>query len=271
MKIYGTGTSGTLGKHLPKSVAALNINLASGNKTFNDLKFERVSNLLHLAGIVGPSEVLKDVDYARAVNINGTLLLAEEFLKKSEGIFYYVSTSHVYAYSEMPLTESSPLGPANVYAEQKLEAEESLLGLFRHHQNRLCIVRLFSVLDWDVAPFTLGGAIRNLIEPESKYILSNASDVRDFLTPKTIAETLYQIATKSELTGVTNLCSSNAISVGKAAIKMLTESGIAVPNNRIVWSKSSNPLIVGDNSTLLLAHPDLKLTWKPSKRLLSGL
>jgi hypothetical protein len=44
-----------------------------------------------------------------------------------------------------------------------------LLELFERDLTKLCIVRVFSVLDWDVAPFTLGRAIAKLIDDNSKF------------------------------------------------------------------------------------------------------
>jgi nucleoside-diphosphate-sugar epimerase len=261
-RLYATGLSGTLGRHLPTDVIPVNIDLSSKKEEFTSVNFERNANLLHLAGVVGPTEVLKDLGYARSVNIDGTEYLAQEFLKKSAGIFYYVSTSHVYAPSSNLISESSPLSPANIYAEQKLEAETSLQRLFELEASRLCIIRVFSVLDWDVAPFTLGGAIKKLVD--SEFILSNSSDVRDFLTPKSIAVALYEIATAQTQSGIINLCSASGISVGEAAKKMLHESGFEVDEDKFSWNSGPNPYIVGDNTLLKSLHPRLDLAWQPS-------
>jgi nucleoside-diphosphate-sugar epimerase len=161
--LYATGVTGTIGRHLPADVIPVKIDLSSNRKEFINVSFETNANLIHLAGVVGPSAVLKDLGYARSVNIEGTEYLAQEFLNKSTGIFYYISTSHVYAPSSNLIAESSALSPANIYAEQKLEAETLLHRLFESESSRLCIIRVFSVLDWEVAPFTLGGAIRKLV------------------------------------------------------------------------------------------------------------
>ena len=261
-KIYSTGVTGTIGKHLPNEVTPINVDLSSEKEKFAHLDFESNSNLLHLAGVVGPSEVLKNIDYARSVNVNGSEYLAQEFLEKSRGIFYYVSTSHVYAPSEELILETNPLNPANIYAKQKLEAEILLQNVFALESHRLCIIRVFSVLDWDVAPFTLGGAIRKLTE--SDYVLSNCSDIRDFLTPKSIAEAVYQIATAQTQFEIVNLCSGSGISVGEAAKKMLIESGFEVAEEKFSWGSGSNPYVVGDNSRLKSLHPRLGLSWQPS-------
>ena len=263
-KLYSTGSTGTIGKHLPVDVYPIELDLSSNKEKFEEINFETQSNLLHLAGVVGSSEILKNIDYARSVNIQGTEFLAHEFLKKSVGIFYYISTSHVYAPSPDIISESSPLAPSNIYAEQKLEAEELLQAIFKSNKERLCIIRIFSVLDWDVAPFTLGGAIRNLAENDPGFTLNNSSDIRDFLAPKAIASALYEVSSQDTSLGTVNLCSGRGTSVGEAARRMLSESGFEIDEAKFEWKQSANSFVVGDNSRLLSEHPTLNLTWQPS-------
>ena len=262
--LYATGVSGTIGKHLPGSVRPIDIDLSSKRGDFCYIELADDSNIIHLAGIVGPAIVEKDIQYAHRVNVEGVKSLAAEFLDKSNGIFYYVSTSHVYAPSLELLSERSLIRPVNLYAEQKREAEIALESIFTTEIERLCIVRVFSVLDWDTAAFTLGGAIRKLSSLDSDFTLRNAADIRDFLTPKTIANVLFKMAERSTAAGVVNLCSGVGISVGDAAKQMLLDSGIAPDENKIIWEKSSSPFIVGDNSLLRSLNLELNLTWSPS-------
>jgi nucleoside-diphosphate-sugar epimerase len=261
-KLYSTGTTGTIGRHLPSNVEPINVDLASRQENFESIIFEKNSHLLHLAGVVGPSEVLRNIDYARSVNILGTQLLAQEFIKKTNGIFYYVSTSHVYAASSDLISETNALAPANIYAEQKREAEVLLQNIFSLQTHRLCIIRLFSVLDWEVPAYTLGGAIKRMTNSEDT--LSNSSDVRDFLTPKAIARAIYEIALAGTQFEIVNLCTGVGLSVGAAAKRMLSESGFTVQENRFSWEQGANPYVVGDNSLLISRHPNLKLSWQPS-------
>jgi hypothetical protein len=48
---------------------------------------------------------------------------------------------------------------------------------------------------------------------------------------------------------------------------MLEGSGYKLPVNRIVSGNSDNPFVVGDNSKLKAALPDLNLKWNPSRLL----
>jgi nucleoside-diphosphate-sugar epimerase len=262
IKLYSTGTTGTIGRHLPKDTIPIKFNLTSKQEEFESLEFESKSHLIHLAGVVGPSQVLKNLEYARTVNIDGVGFLAQVFMKKSEGIFYFISTSHVYAPTNELISEEGKIAPSSIYAEQKLEAEFLLQNIFALEPHRLCIIRVFSVLDWDVAPHTLGGAIRKMTD--SDFALSCSLDVRDFLTPKSIAAAIHEIAIFGTQFRVVNLCSGVGISVGEAAKRMLSESGFAVVRDNFLLGRSMNPYVVGDNSRLISRHPRLKLTWEPS-------
>ena len=158
MLILATGTSGTIGKHFSSHVSPISADL----RNFNSVQTV-------LGKLVGKIEVEKDLDNSRKINILGTKSLAEHFKSNFSGKFYYVSTSHVYACSKDPIDEEFETSPSTLYASQKLEAENLLKDIFSDSPDRLCILRLFSVLDWDTAPFTLGGGIRKLADKNSDF------------------------------------------------------------------------------------------------------
>lgn len=269
-KLVATGKSGTIGRHLPSQFEHLGIDLSSSENAFKKLSVPKNSHLLHLAGIVGPQEVEKNPIRASIVNLRGTELIAKEFKKKSSGKFYFVSSSHVYQPSSKPLEEDSQIGPINSYAAQKYEAETTLKEIFASEPNRLCIIRLFSVLDWDVAPFTLGGAIKRIAKGEEGFVLKNVDDIRDFLTPSQIAASLVKIVNKNILSGIFNLSSGVGTSVGEAAKRMLIMSGFSVSGDAFGSGNSQMPFIVGDNRKLLTKISDLNLNWIPSSFHKSG-
>jgi len=176
-----------------------------------------------------------------------------------------VSTSHVYKPSSRVLTEESEIGPLNAYAEQKYEAEQAVREIFENNPSKFCIVRIFSVLDWNVRDFTLGGGIKRLAFADPNFELRNSDDVRDFLTPKRIAWVLLKIANEPRLTGTVNLCTGRGLTVRQAAIQMLTESGFNINLDRIHSGNSLIPFMVGDNLKLLSHIPNLGIEWSPSR------
>lgn len=262
-KIFATGKSGTIGRYLPKEVEYFGLDLSS--KILED-RFEPDSDLIHLAGIVGNKAVTSDLGKSAKINVEGTAWLAERFLEQSSGVFYYISSSHVYSPSESKITESHPIMPNNNYAEQKLRAETELKSLFATIPNRLSVIRVFSVLDWETSDETLGGGIRKLADKDAQYVMNSADDIRDFLTPRKIADVLYRIAINGQCPRVLNLCSGNGTTVGYAARRMLSESDFDVPEERILGGNSINPIVVGDNSELIKLLPRLDLSWQPGKR-----
>ena len=263
--IFATGVSGTIGKHFADKVLEINIDLLKPMQIFIP-SIKPGDLILHAAAVVGSVNVSKDVSSSYLVNVKSSITLAQ--FAKDLGIskFVYVSTSHVYAKSDEILSEDSPTSPNNIYAEHKLEAEQGISQIFNDSPEKLCIVRVFSVLDWDVADFTLGGAIKKLILPNSDFILSNADDVRDFLTPRKIATCLMSIANTRSLHGIVNLSTRTPITVREAALIMLEQSGFKLPKDRIIGGCSDFPYIVGDNSKVKSFIPNLDLTWKPTHR-----
>lgn len=262
--IFATGKTGTIGRNLSAEIHGIALNLVDLFLVDNLPPFGKFDSLIHLAGVVGSKEVDSNLQLSYEVNVKGTIRLAEAFLSRSSGKFVFVSTSHVYGPSSNRLKEGAEVHPLSNYAAQKFEAEKSLLEIFRKEASRLCIVRVFSVLDWEVKPFTLGGGISKLADDNSDYVLNYCDDVRDFLTPRTIAGALEVITLDPMLTGVVNLCSGVGVTIGQAAETMLSTAGFKVPAHRIVHGVSEVPHIVGDNSKLTEAIPGLDLTWKPS-------
>jgi len=263
LRILATGTSGTIGKHL-SGVVPLSINLLNDLNLIEKSLFNTSSIVLHAAGIVGNEAVVKDINISRKINIDGTKKLAEISRDNDISRFIYVSSSHVYAPSDGLLLESSKVDPVGPYAEQKFEAEQTVVEVFKETPEKLCIVRVFSVLDWDVADFTLGGAIKNLAISNSDFKLSNSDDVRDFLTPKSIASVLTRISHNTFISGIINLSSTYGTTIREAARKMLVESGFEFPSERVLPGNSIRPYIVGDNSKLISCFSDLELIWQPS-------
>jgi nucleoside-diphosphate-sugar epimerase len=263
LRILATGTSGTIGKHF-SGVVPFSINLLDDLNLIEKSLFNTSSIVLHAAGIVGNEAVSKDINISRKINIDGTKKLAEISRDNAISRFVYVSSSHVYAPSDGLLLESSKVDPVGPYAEQKIEAEQTLVEVFKETPEKLCIVRVFSVLDWDVADFTLGGAIKNLTNSSSNFKLSNSDDVRDFLTPKLIAGVLTKISRNSSISGIINLSSSCGTTIREAARKMLTGSGFEFPSARVLPGNSIRPYIVGDNSKLISYFSNLELIWQPS-------
>jgi len=266
MTSFATGKSGTIGRHLSNKVQPLVVQLEQPDFILELPEFKKNDHLIHLAGIVGTNLVDRNTILSQKVNVQATKSLAEYFLQNDSGRFIYISTSHIYKKSQNVLIESSPLEPISNYAKQKFEAENILLDLFHHDPARLCILRVFSVLDWEVPEFSLGGAIAKLADYNSEFNLANSEDIRDFLTPGKIASVIEEVANNEQIYGILNICSGVGKSIAQAAQEMLNIIGVRIPKNRFLPGHSAMPYIVGSNSKLLSMVPELDLEWKPSSR-----
>lgn len=262
--IYATGLSGTIGKHLKELVTPLNIRLEHLDES---TKFEQLtpnSVVIHLAGIVGYRSIDINEKYSRLINVESTKTLAKKALAAGISKFVFISTAHVYKSSISPLTENSVIDPINKYAKQKFEAEEALRDIFRFTNEKLCIVRVFGVLDWDMKPETLGGAVKSLVYSNFSEIINHGLDVRDFSTPRQIAKTVLEIAKAPGMYGIVNLCSGHGLTVEQAVVKMLNKSKLMFNSTIVNRNNSTTPVILGDNSKLITYFPNLKMSWSPS-------
>ena len=259
MSVVATGMTGVIGRHLHELAIPLMVDL--GNIEQADIVSEiRGSQcLIHLAGIVGEQKVTSNKEHSYSVNVNGAEVLAQKYHKDSTGLFVYVSSSHVYKPSVQLLTEESEVGPTSNYAIQKLQAEKKIISVFKDDLERLVIIRLFSILGDGMPDFSLGGAIRRLVDDE-QFVINNCDDVRDFVSPKVAARCIFEITQSKDVHGIFNLCSGNAQTIKEAVLSKLSPSLHEEVKPRLLSGNSVNPFIVGSNSKLLDQVPSLRDT-----------
>jgi dTDP-4-dehydrorhamnose reductase len=245
LKIFATGTSGVIGSRL-MGVIPVYLDLSKTND-YSGLLLDSNSTLIHLAGIVGESKVQANKELARKVNVDGTVELARTILSKSNSRLIFVSSSHVYLHSSSPLKEDDEVGPFSLYGQLKLEAENLLKEVFADEPSRLCIARVFSVLDSGMPEGSLGWAIENLSVRAPLY---NCDDERDFQTPKEIAEVLIRLAKSAVASGVINICSGESKSVRNACIELRERLGLPTDSDLLKDGYSKVPRIVGDRTKL---------------------
>ena len=260
-----TGKSGTIGRYFPTNTYSFKSDLTSDFS--KELKLISKSNftIIHCAGIVGNSSVMKDSNHSYLVNVTSTIELARLSLSMGIKKFVYVSSSHVYESSSSIIDEGAKISPLNQYAHQKREAEVKLLEVFKDYPQQLLIARVFSLLDWGMKPATLGGAVEKLLNGEISDI-HNGEDQRDFLTPRSTATILHLLA-NSEASGILNVCSSKATKIKDAVAYMFKQRNRLDLLDQVHEGNSETPFIVGNNLELKkhLNHQDL--TWKPQLNL----
>ena len=102
MKVYANGLSGTIGKHISKKVSGLEGDL---RKSDQFSKFEEICGedlvFIHLAAVVGASLVERDISSSHQINVDAVERMGEISLGQNIKKFIYVSSSHVYAKSNI--------------------------------------------------------------------------------------------------------------------------------------------------------------------------
>ena len=111
--------------------------------------------------------------------------------------------------------------------------------------------------------FTLGGSIQKAFQGE-KINLVNGDDIRDFSTPRKVAEILFKLSTLQELPKILNICSGDGITVANAARAMAKTSSREI-ELEVIEGFSKIPRLVGDNSLLLKTLPGIQTIWSPSE------
>lgn len=265
MKFFATGLSGTIGKHLPKDYIDLRVDLSKPYPYFSSLDWFPKSQIVHLGGIVGLQKCEKDAISSWKVNVEGTENLARVFKKHCDGKFIFLSSGHVYANACTPHLETDPLNPSSLYATQKLAAENSLLEIFSDQLDRLLILRVFSVLDWYTAPGSLGALLTEALENTRKISIVNSDDVRDFMTPHTIASNVDRVTKSSKLSGIYNLCTGIGTSVRDAVSTMFRGHGVDLEPDSFLSGNSDLPCLIGDNSRIKKAIKKMDLSWSPTR------
>jgi UDP-glucose 4-epimerase len=261
MKTLVNGQSGTIGKYISKNCLTLSGDLRTQEQLRNFTKLTNdQTTFIHLAGIVGNSIVEKDLVLSNRINVQATKELGEAALENGIKKFIYVSSSHVYGNKTQLISEKDSVDPQTSYANQKLNGEIVLNNIFSSCPEKLLIIRVFSILDFGMPKFTLGGAIENVISNPETSKVRNADDVRDFLSPKTVAKNLEIIATY-DISGIYNLCSGKGETIANAARNMASKKGVLLPLTAFVNNEQNMTSIVGDNSKISQVVDGLDLTW----------
>jgi len=129
---------------VPDGAAFIQADLADGqtlHETFTNQKFDAV---MHFAAFIEAGESMKDPGRFYQNNFSNTLSLIETAVRSGVGRFVLSSTAAVFRSSDEPLTETSPLGPTNVYGHIKLMIEQTLDWYRQIHGLHFAALRYFN-------------------------------------------------------------------------------------------------------------------------------
>ncbi len=129
---------------IPPQARFVQADLADLPTLSQTLASEKYDAVMHFAAFIEAGESMKEPGKFLQNNLANSLQLIEAAVRAGIRRFVLSSTAAVYASSEAPLTEDSPLGPANVYGFTKLVIEQTLEWYRRVHGLHYAALRYFN-------------------------------------------------------------------------------------------------------------------------------
>jgi nucleoside-diphosphate-sugar epimerase len=245
-KLFATGVSGVIARSVSKDCSPVSYRsfLYSGKL---DASSDYLNGtLIHFAGIVGESLINTDPRAALRVNVEGVLDFARALEARGLRRFVFVSSSHAYGSSSIPISEDHELKPFSNYGELKVQAESALRLTFLKSTMDVRIVRPFSILGYGMPEFSLHGAVMR--SQDRGETIRNSLDMRDFLTPEVMGRRILQLSlAASDLNSITvNACSGITRTVEEAAIQLVRDYGLTAGLLSFDFKTSKNAKIIGN-------------------------
>jgi len=185
--ILVSGSSGFVGRKLVRKLKTLGANVIEfdyeiGNDVTNweEIKnLEDIEVIFHLAAITFIPYIIKNPHLAYRVNVMGTINLLE--LSRKLGCKFIFASSYVYGHPKyLPIDESHPIQPTNLYSKTKIISEEACNYYRDTFGLDLVIIRPFNIYGPNQNNNFL---IPSIIQQakEGKIILNDSRPRRDFI------------------------------------------------------------------------------------------
>ncbi len=129
---------------VPAGARFVHADLADEQTLAQTLASESYDAVMHFAAFIEAGESMKDPGKFFRNNLANSLALIEAAWRAGVRRFVLSSTAAVYASSDEPLTEDSPIAPANVYGFTKLAVEQTLEWYCRVHGLHYAALRYFN-------------------------------------------------------------------------------------------------------------------------------
>lgn len=129
---------------VPETARFIHADLADHTALESALRSEPFDAVMHFAAFIEAGESMQNPGKYFHNNLILSLGLMEISHQVGVPRFVFSSSAAVYASSDEPLTEESPLGPANVYGQTKLMIEQALEWYRRVHGLRYAALRYFN-------------------------------------------------------------------------------------------------------------------------------
>jgi UDP-glucose 4-epimerase len=141
--IYDSLRNGHRGA-VPTDAEIVQADLADTVSLDRVLAVGRFDALMHFAALIEAGESMKDPGMYFQNNVALSISLFERAFRAGVGKVVFSSTAAVFASSDQPLAEDSPIGPSNVYGQTKLMIEQLLAWYHQVHGLRTAVLRYFN-------------------------------------------------------------------------------------------------------------------------------
>jgi GDP-4-dehydro-6-deoxy-D-mannose reductase len=256
MRVLVTGGNGFVGRAVVAALAArgdepivaglavddpacIPLDLADALSVRGVVEFARADAVVHLAAIAFVPAAQSDPLAAYDVNAMGTarVLEAVRAVRAAGGPnapVVVASTAEVYGIPEaLPVTETAPLRPVNVYAASKVAAEAFAFGAVRAFGMDVRVARSFNAIGAGQHPsFAIASFAHQLAaiaaggNPELR--VGNLAAKRDFTDVRDIAQGYLAILDAGAAGEAYNLCSGRAVAVEEVLRRLVTIARIGV-------------------------------------------
>lgn len=129
---------------VPEKAEFIQADLADRERLRSALRSRSYAAVMHFAAFIEAGESMQTPGKYFHNNLALSLGLIDEVVAAGIPRFVLSSTAAVYASSAEPLSESSPLGPSNVYGQTKLMIEQTLEWYQRVHGLHYAALRYFN-------------------------------------------------------------------------------------------------------------------------------
>lgn len=230
MRVFVTGSSGFIGRHLCKHLTNHGFEVMEFDKKegkdilkpepmWEALKHCKPSAVVHLAGNASVGWSKRNVGEDLLLNVLGTINMLKASMQCEVKRFVFASSAQVYGRNcVLPVSESSLGNPETPYGISKLTAEQYCKWFSKQFGLKVTVLRLFNVygsgqrLGFVIPDFIAMAKQKRLIE-----IKGNCEDVRDFVHVSDVVEAIRLALSSDKEFVIYNVCTGKPTTIKNLA------------------------------------------------------
>ena len=229
---------------------------------------EKISTIIHLAGITGVDFCQSNPKKAFATNIQGTKQILELARKKDSNVIF-LSTSHVFGKPKNnTIKEDYEKNPNSVYGITKLAGEILCKSYSNSYGLHIGIPRLFSIYGPHAPIHSVSYSIIQQILTKKNIRLGNIKSERDFLYVKDAINAILIIMKKNKKFNDYNVGAGKGYSIIEICdlVKKISKKDhVSIKTVRTKIRKNDFSSIISNSSKIK------KLGWEPKISIKKGL